>query len=142
MRKLMGSATALAFALISATAIAETRSDRMAPASTLSETLTTLPTNAVTVNNWLKQNVYDPSGAKIGEVEDILVSDSGRLEAAIVSVGGFIGINEKDVAVPFSAIQAHEKNGKWQLMMNTTKEALKSAPGFKFDRTNAMWKTS
>lgn len=106
------------------------------------ETLATLPTSAVTVNNWLKQNVYDPSGTKIGEIEDILVSENGKLEAAIVAVGGFIGMGEKDVAVPFSAIQASERDGKWHLTLNTTKEVLKAAPGFKYDRSRAMWKTS
>ena len=123
---------------------ANAQSNRMstgtAPAAV--ETLTTLPAAAVTVNNWLKQNVYDPSGTKIGEIEDILVSDNGKLEAAIVAVGGFIGMGEKDVAVPFSAIQASERDGKWRLTMNTTKEALKSAPGFKYDRSRATWKTS
>jgi hypothetical protein len=61
--------------------------------------LTTLPPNAMTVTICYKQNVYDPS-AKIGEMTDVLVEKDG--EAFMVSVGGFLGVGERDVAVPFS----------------------------------------
>ncbi len=103
------------------------------------ETLTTIPSTGVSANRWLKQTVYDESGDKIGEVVDLVVSDARTVDAAIVSVGGFVGINEKHVAVPISAIVATEKNGKWRLTMNTTKEALKSAPGFKYDKSLETW---
>jgi hypothetical protein len=86
-----------------------------------------------------KQNVYDPSYAKIGEISDVLVSKDGKIEALIVSVGGFLGLGEKDVAVPFSAIHGAEKNGSWYLTMNSTKDALKAAPGYKYDRAKATW---
>ena len=103
------------------------------------ETLSTIPSTGVSANRWLKQNVYDKSGDKIGEVVDLVVSDARTVEAAIVSVGGFVGINEKHVAVPISAIVATEKNGKWRLTMNATKDSLKSAPGSKYDRTLETW---
>ena len=101
--------------------------------------LTTLPANAETVTNWYKQDVYDPSDAKIGAISDVLVSQDGQVSAFIVSVGGFLGIGEKDVAVPFTAVHATQRNGKWWLTMNTTKDALKTAPGYKFDKGNATW---
>ena len=42
---------------------------------------------------------------------------------------------EKDVAVPFDAVQVTTKdNNKYYLVMNATKDALKSAKGFKYDR--------
>jgi hypothetical protein len=36
-----------------------------------------------------------------------------------------------DVAVPFKAVQASQKNGSWYLTMNATTDALKNAPGYK-----------
>ena len=57
-----------------------------------------------------------------------------------MSVGGFMGINEKHVAVPINAIRPTKKNGKWRLIMNATKEVVKSAPGFKYDRSLEIWK--
>jgi hypothetical protein len=73
------------------------------------QVLNTLPANSTTVTNYYKQNVYDPSDTKIGEIADVLVGKDGKVEAFIVSVGGFLGIGEKDVAVPFSASH-HERH--------------------------------
>jgi hypothetical protein len=39
--------------------------------------LTSIPQNAMTVTNWYKQNVYDPSDNKIGEIMDVLVDRDG-----------------------------------------------------------------
>jgi sporulation protein YlmC with PRC-barrel domain len=99
-----------------------------------------IPANAVTVTDWYKQNVYDPKDNKIGEVMDVLVNKSGKVETLIVGVGGFLGAGEKDVAVPFDAIQVtNKKDNKTYLVMNTTKEELKSAPGFVYDRNTTTW---
>jgi hypothetical protein len=101
--------------------------------------LTAIPSNATTVTNYYKQNVYDPSDSKIGEIIDVMVGNDGKIGAFIISVGGFLGIDAKDVAVPFDAVRATEKNGKWYLTMNATKEALKAAPGYKYDKARANW---
>jgi sporulation protein YlmC with PRC-barrel domain len=103
------------------------------------QVLSALPADSTTVTNYYKQNVYDPSDAKIGEITDVLVGKDGKVEAFIISVGGFLGLGEKDVAVPFSAVHGAEKNGKWYLTMNSTKDALKAAHGYKYDRAKATW---
>jgi sporulation protein YlmC with PRC-barrel domain len=117
------------------------KSDRAEPvaADAQTETLSTIPSTAASANRWLKQDIYDTAGNKIGEVEDLIVADNHSIEAAIVSVGGFIGIKEKHVAVPINAIRPTESNGRWRLIMNATKEVLKSAPGFKYDRSQEIW---
>jgi PRC-barrel domain protein len=101
--------------------------------------MTSIPANSRTVTDWYKQNVYDPQQQKIGEIEDLLVNQSGQVEAAMVGVGGFLGAGEKDVAVSFNAIKPTKKNDKTYLTLNTTKEALKNAPGFKYDRQSTTW---
>ena len=92
-----------------------------------------------TVTNFYKQNVYDPSDNKIGDVDDVLIDKEGRVTAMIIGVGGFLGMGEKDVAVPFSSVRASEKNNKWYLVLNTNKEALKAAPGFTYDKAKTAW---
>jgi sporulation protein YlmC with PRC-barrel domain len=99
----------------------------------------TAPGSAVTVTNFYKQNVYDQADSKIGEIADVLVDKEGTITALIVSVGGFLGIGEKDVSVPFTAVKATQKDNKWYLVMNTTKDALKTAPGYRFDKTSTTW---
>jgi sporulation protein YlmC with PRC-barrel domain len=99
-----------------------------------------MPVDSVTVTDWYKQNVYDPNNNKIGEVMDVLLDKSGRVTSLIVGVGGFLGADEKDVAVPFDAVKVTSKNNnKWYLVMDTTKDDLKSAPGFKYDRATTSW---
>jgi sporulation protein YlmC with PRC-barrel domain len=103
------------------------------------EIMSSVPNNSATVADWYKQNVYDPSDNKIGEIMDVLVSSEGRATALIIGVGGFLGAGEKDVAVPFSAVKHTMKDKKIYLTMDTTKDALKAAPGFKYDRERTTW---
>ena len=103
------------------------------------ELMSSVPTSAKTVSDWYKQDIYDPSDSKIGKIDDVLVSDNGQVNALMVGVGGFLGAGEKDVAVPFSAVKQTTKNSKAYLTMDTTKDALKSAPGFKYDSDKTAW---
>jgi sporulation protein YlmC with PRC-barrel domain len=99
-----------------------------------------IPTSSVTVTDWYKQSVYDPKDNKIGEIMDVLVDKSGKITSLIVGVGGFLGAGEKDVAVPFDAVRVTNKNtNKWYLVMNATKDELKSAPGFTYDKDSTTW---
>jgi sporulation protein YlmC with PRC-barrel domain len=102
-------------------------------------TLSSLPPDATTITNWYKQNVYDSSEQKIGEITDVLVHKDGKIGSFIVSVGGFLGIGEKNIAVPFTAVHVTQKDGKWWLTMNANRDALKSATGFRYDRAKATW---
>jgi sporulation protein YlmC with PRC-barrel domain len=103
------------------------------------QVMSAVPQNTTTVTNWYKQDVYDSSDQKIGAINDVLLNNDGKVEAFIVSIGGFLGLGEKDVAVPFSAVHATQKNGKWMLTMNANKDSLKDAPGFRFDRDKGTW---
>lgn len=104
-----------------------------------SELMTSVPPSSLTVTDWYKQSVYDPSNNKIGEIMDVLVAPSGQINAVIVGVGGFLGAGEKDVAVNFSSIKQTKKDNKVYLTMDTTKDALKNAPGFKYDSNKTSW---
>ena len=101
--------------------------------------MTSIPANSQTVTDWYKQNVYGQNNQKLREIMDLLVNQSGQIEAAMVGVGGFLGAGEKDVAVSFNAIKPAKKNDKTYLTLNTTKDALKNAPGFKYDRQSTTW---
>ena len=75
---------------------------------TFGKVLTTVP-EAVTVTDYYKQNVYDPSDQKIGEIKDVLIGPDGKVAAFIVEVGGFIGAGAKDVGVPFTDVKGTKK---------------------------------
>jgi sporulation protein YlmC with PRC-barrel domain len=120
--------TAAVIAVISTVAFAEGTTQR------------TIPANSYTVTDWYKQSVYDPKDAKIGEIMDVLIDKSGKVTSFIVGVGGFLGAGEKDVSVPFDAVRITTKNNnKWYLVMNTTKDELKNAAGFTYDKDSTTW---
>ena len=48
--------------------------------------------------------VYDINDEEVGEISEIMLSSTGVADKAVIDVGGFIGIGEKSVAVPFSEI--------------------------------------
>jgi sporulation protein YlmC with PRC-barrel domain len=123
--------------LVSGAVFAQQPGAPMRPAA--AQMITAMPASSATVTNYYKQDVYDPADAKIGTINDVLVDKEGRVTALMIGVGGFLGMGEKDVAVPFAAVHGTEKNSKWYLVMNTTKDALKSAPGYKYDKTKTTW---
>ena len=104
-----------------------------------SEVLTSVPSQSVTVTDWYKQSVYDTQNNKIGDIKDVLVDSEGKVNALIISVGGFLGAGEKDVAVKFDAVKKTDKDNKIRLTMNANKDELKSAPGLKYDKQSTTW---
>src|ERR1700733_14635365 len=110
-----------------------------APSFAATDLLGTLPSGSVTVTNWYKQSVYNPDNSKIGKVDDVLVDTSGKATALMVGVGGFLGAGEKDVAVPFDAVHLTKKDNSWYLVMDATKDTLKSAAGYKYDSGTTSW---
>ena len=80
-------------------------------------------------------NVYNQKDESIGEITDLAIKND-QIDALILSVGGFLGMGERYVAVSPSSVNVRydEKNDKWLATMNTTKEALKAAPEFKYPK--------
>ena len=100
---------------------------------------TTVPTDAVSISTYYNEDVYDTQDNKIGDVNDILLDKDGRVSTVIIGVGGFLGVGEKDVAVPFTALKVAEKAGDRYLVINATKEALEKAPGYIYDSGKGVW---
>src|ERR1700761_1040347 len=97
------------------------------------------PSESWTVTNYYKQAVYDPKESKIGDVDDVLMDKSGKVTGLVIGVGGFLGAGEKDVIVPFSAVKTAKKNDKWWLTLDETKDDLKKAAGFTYDKARTPW---
>jgi sporulation protein YlmC with PRC-barrel domain len=97
------------------------------------------PPDSWTVTNYYKQAVYGQNENKIGDVDDVLIDKSGKVAGLVISVGGFLGVGSKDVIVPFSDVNVAKKSDKWWLTINETKDSLKAAQGFTYDRNSTTW---
>ncbi len=101
--------------------------------------MTAAPAESWTVTNYYKQAVYDSKESKIGDIDDVLVDKSGKVTGLVIGVGGFLGAGEKDVIVPFTSVKNAKKNDKWWLTLDETKDTLKTAAGFKYDKASTTW---
>lgn len=79
------------------------------------------------------QDVVNQEGDEVGTIDNILITDTDNVEYAIVSVGGFLGIGEKLVAVPIINLQFNKEKEN-VLLKNITKEQLESAPEFDYSQ--------
>jgi hypothetical protein len=79
--------------------------------------------------------VTNQKDESIGEITDLAIRNH-QVDALILSVGGFLGMGEHYVAVSPASVNVRydSKNNKWLASMNTTKEALKDAPEFKYPK--------
>lgn len=77
-------------------------------------------------------DVVGSDNEKIGDVSDILFDKSGKVDAIIVSVGGFLGVGAKEVALaPNSFDVVPGQNGAAdKLKLSATKDQLKDAQNF------------
>lgn len=77
-------------------------------------------------------DVVGTDNAKIGDVSDILFDKDGKIEAYVVSVGGFLGVGSKSVAIAPSAFEVVKgtNNEADKLKLATTKDQLKEARNF------------
>lgn len=76
--------------------------------------------------------VYDAKDEWIGEVSGLIVSTDGKLEKAVIDVGGFLGIGEKPVALPMDQVQIlREENGNdMRIYVDMTKAQLEALPSW------------
>ncbi len=144
MKKLM--LLTVSLAVLATPALAQSK---MAPAASSATTTTTTTTGTApaeakftTVTNGeafsskLKGlNVYNQKNESVGEIADLAIKNN-QIDAMILSVGGFLGVGDHYVAVSPSSIHVayDSKDNKWRATMNTTKEALKAAPEFKYPK--------
>jgi opacity protein-like surface antigen len=80
-------------------------------------------------------SVYGPDNASIGEINDVVIGSDGKINAVVVGVGGFLGVGEKSVALPFENISVSRKPDSAsidKITVSYTKDQLKNAPKFAY----------
>jgi hypothetical protein len=82
-------------------------------------------------------NVIGADNVKIGDINDVLIGNTGAVSAVVIGVGGFLGVGEKDVAISLkSLLILRSLNGDKieKLSVPFTKEQLKNAPEYKWSQ--------
>jgi hypothetical protein len=73
--------------------------------------------------------VVNEANETVGTIDDLIVTPSEKVPFAVLSVGGFLGMGNKYVVVPYSALQVRDKK---MVLPGATKESLKALPEFKY----------
>jgi sporulation protein YlmC with PRC-barrel domain len=79
----------------------------------------------------LGKGVYNDTGDKVGEINDLIVTPTKAVSYAIVGVGGFLGMGEHEIAVPVGKLKQEQDK---IVLHGATKEALKAAPKFEYKK--------
>jgi len=74
-------------------------------------------------------DVYNEQDVEIGKIDDLIVTRAGNVPFAVLSVGGFLGIDSKYVIVPFTSIEIQNTR---MVFRGATKDALEKLPAFKY----------
>jgi sporulation protein YlmC with PRC-barrel domain len=67
--------------------------------------MTQMQPNQIMASKLIGTRVVSANNESIGDINDVIVDRNGQAMAAVIGVGGFLGIGEKDVAVPFNSLE-------------------------------------
>ncbi|MBP0447032.1 PRC-barrel domain-containing protein [Roseomonas sp. SSH11] len=84
------------------------------------------------VSRIIGSNVYNERNESIGSIDDVILPSGNSSPLAIVSVGGFLGIGAKLVAVPMSDLRWSAADNRWTIT-GATRESLTSLPAYSYD---------
>src|ERR1700733_3460428 len=74
-------------------------------------------------------SVLNDANETIGKIDDVLVSPDGKAPFAVLSIGGFLGMDSHLVVVPYDSLKLFDNK---IVMPGGTKDALKMLPEFKY----------
>jgi sporulation protein YlmC with PRC-barrel domain len=116
--------------LILAGGIACAQSSITRTTSPLLSSTTSLSTDQWLMSDIYKANVYDNANHTIGDVKDLILDQNGNITKAVIGVGGFLGIGQKDVAIPFKDLKVESQDGKEHFVLGWTRDQPKDAPSY------------
>src|SRR5829696_4240699 len=90
-------------ALMAGTALGQTTAPTQ-PAGP-GQVMTQMPPDLMRGSQLMGIDVYGADNQKIGDIDEVLVDRQGKIHGLVVGVGGFLGIGQKDVAIPFDQVQ-------------------------------------
>ncbi|MBC7951232.1 MAG: PRC-barrel domain-containing protein [Rhodospirillaceae bacterium] len=94
------------------------------------------PTNQLTLadaDTIQGAKVSNAQGERIGKIEDVVVDvKKGQVAYAIVGIGGFLGVGEKNVAVPWDRLRPGQEAQSF--VLNVDRQALQNAPSVERDK--------
>ncbi len=83
------------------------------------------------VESVLGKKVQGAKGEDLGRVVDVLADEGGRVRAAVIEFGGFLGVGNRRIAVDWSLLRFHPEDQGAALTLSVGVKTLQSVPEFK-----------
>ncbi|MEL7213568.1 MAG: PRC-barrel domain-containing protein [Pseudomonadota bacterium] len=92
---------------------------------------TTVQVDDMTTEDLTGARVYGTNDEDVGEIGELLLTDNGKMDRAVIDVGGFLGLGEKSVAVTFDELQIKRSDdGEVRVYIDSTQERLEQQPTY------------
>lgn len=91
-------------------------------------------TGEISGNALIGATVRNDKREAVGEIADVYVDNNGAIKTVVVSVGGFLGVGSKNVAVKWSDLKLSRDDKAVVITTNWTKDSLKAMPDYKHER--------
>jgi sporulation protein YlmC with PRC-barrel domain len=88
------------------------------------------PANGLEANYLIGAEVKTTGGEDVGPVEDLIIDENGQVVAIVVSVGGFLGLGQKDIAIGWDDVTMSGSADDQELQIDATRDELSSAPEY------------
>jgi sporulation protein YlmC with PRC-barrel domain len=116
------------------------RSDRTSRTDTASIDVPTRSTGDFNVAGQMSaealigKTVKNATNENVGKIDDVYLDASGSVKLVVVSVGGFLGVGSKTVAVPWADLKFGRDGSSITVLTNWTKDSMKAMPDYKEER--------
>jgi sporulation protein YlmC with PRC-barrel domain len=132
--------------LLATSAFAQTSPPTTPPATSPPAATTTAPSgdlkfyshqpSEMRASKLIGSKVRNTANENVGDINELIVDKDGKVVAAVVGVGGFLGIGEREVALDFKSLNikydpsAMTESRAITVTVNATKDSLKAAPAW------------
>ncbi|MBW4707453.1 PRC-barrel domain-containing protein [Roseobacter sp. YSTF-M11] len=91
----------------------------------------TVKADDLTTEDLTGARVYGPGDEDVGEIDQLLLTDAGKLDRAVIDVGGFLGLGERPVAVTFDELQiVRSEDGNVRVYIDASQKSLEGQPEY------------
>jgi hypothetical protein len=87
--------------------------------------------NEIRGSRLIGTTVQNDANESIGKINEVILSNDGKVAAVVIGVGGFLGMGEREVAMGFQSLRlSQDGNAKMLVVFNASKDSLKAAPAW------------
>lgn len=96
----------------------------------------------VRASDLLGVDIENAQDEELGELDDLIITGGDKVMHAVISVGGFLGVGDKRIAVPYDELEITRDadDNEIDVVYNATKEELENKPAFTYRDGDLSWR--